>query len=94
MIFIVQDDSLKKHGWFVQEKDELWWNRRHQMPSHLTLFTLRGDNWADSANNKPVIKNLLLRKITSDCFTAEIHLDKFVPMHRWQQAGILLLEDT
>lgn len=90
----VHDDSLKKQGWMVQEKDELWWSRRNQIPSHLTLFTLPGDNWADSANNKPVIKNLLLRKITSDCFTAEIHFDDFVPARRWQQAGILLLEDT
>jgi hypothetical protein len=54
---------------------------------------LRGDNWPDSLN-KPDIKNLLLRKISEDCFTAEIHLSEFIPQQNWQQAGILLLEDT
>lgn len=89
----VNEDSLKNNGWFLQSKDEQWWQKRNEMPSHLTLFTLRGDNWKDSAN-APEIKNLLLRKINPDCFTAEIHLDDFVPMQKWQQAGILLLEDT
>jgi Beta xylosidase C-terminal Concanavalin A-like domain len=89
----VQDDSLAAHGWFVKAKDELWWRRRNEAPSHLTLYTLRGDNWPDSVNS-PVIKNLLLRKISSGCFTAEIHLDNFMPKQNWQQAGMLLLEDT
>ncbi len=89
----VDDDSLKSNGWFLQMKEEAWWNKRNVLPSHLTLFTLPGDNWTDSAH-EPGIKNLLLRKINADCFTAEIHLDNFVPLHEWQQAGILLLEDT
>ena len=87
------EDSLKNNGWFLQAKDEPWWNRRGEDPSHLTLFTLHGDSWADSAN-APAIKNLLLRKISSDCFTTEIHFDNFIPKQNWQQAGILLLEDT
>jgi hypothetical protein len=57
------------------------------------LFTLNGDNWPDPSS-KPDIKNLLLREITTDCFTAEIHLKDFIPDQEWQQAGILLLEDT
>ncbi len=89
----VNADSIKAKGWFVKSEDKLWWNKRDAMPSHLTLYTLPGDNWADSTH-EPAIKNLLLRKVSSDCFTAEVHLDNFVPMHRWQQAGILLLEDT
>lgn len=89
----VQEDSLASRGWFVQNRDEKWWERRGEYPAHLMLFTLRGDNWADSAN-APAIKNLLLRKVSSDCFTTEIHLDNFMPLKRWQQAGILLLEDT
>jgi hypothetical protein len=89
----VREDSLKNNGWFLRSKDEQWWAKRKDMLSNLTLFTLRGDNWKDSANS-PEIKNLLLRKINSACFTVEIHLDHFVPMQRWQQAGILLMEDT
>lgn len=89
----VNEDSLKQNGWFIQSKDDSWWKKRNMVPSHLTLFTLRGDNWKDSANT-PEIKNLLLRKINTDCFAAEIHFDGFVPMKRWQQAGILLMEDS
>ena len=89
----VSGDSLKANGWFLQAEDTPWWNKRNEVSSHLTLYTLKGDSWADSAHT-PGIKNLLLRKITSDCFITEVHLDNFVPLHRWQQAGILLLEDT
>lgn len=89
----VQEDSLKNSGWFLLSKDTAWWNRRNDLASHLTLFTLMGDSWADSTHS-PGIKNLLLRKVTSDCFTTEIRLDNFVPLHRWQQAGIILMADT
>jgi Beta xylosidase C-terminal Concanavalin A-like domain len=89
----MQEDSLTEHGWFVKAKDALWWNRRNEEPYHLTLYTLRGDNWPDSAN-APLIKNLLLRKISSDCFTTEIHMENFIPKQNWQQAGIILMEDT
>ena len=89
----VAEDSLINHGWFVQSKDTPYWNRRNDKPGHLTLFTLQGDNWPDSGE-VPGIKNLLLRKITSDCFTAEIHLTNFIPEQNWQQAGILIMEDT
>ena len=87
------EDSLYSRGWFLQAKDSMYWNKRNTEPAHLALFTLNGDNWPDSAN-KPGIKNLLLRKITSDCFTAEIHLEDFLPQQNWQQAGIILMEDT
>lgn len=89
----VHEDSLEKNGWFVKAKDTLWWSKRNNYPSHLTLYTLPGDNWPDSANS-PGIKNLLLRSISSGCFAVEIHLDNFMPKLNWQQAGILLLEDT
>jgi hypothetical protein len=89
----VQDDSLAHNGWFVKDKDPVWWNKRNIVPSHLSLYTLRGDSWSDVANT-PVIKNLLLRKISSDCFSAEIHIDGFIPQKEWQQVGILLMEDT
>ena len=89
----VKEDSLKDHGWFLQARDNKWWNKRDEMSSHLTLYTLMGDSWSDSVHT-PVIQNLLLRKITTDCFTTEVHLDDFIPLRRWQQAGIILLEDT
>ncbi|MEP6684594.1 MAG: hypothetical protein ABJA35_15090 [Parafilimonas sp.] len=87
------EDSLQAQGWVLQSKDEPYWNRRNEQKGMLSLFTLRGDNWHDSAN-EPGIKNFLLRKISSDCFTAEVHLQNFFPDKEWQQAGVLLLEDT
>jgi Beta xylosidase C-terminal Concanavalin A-like domain len=89
----VADDTLSTHGWFIKSKDEQYWNKRSDKPGYLTLYTLKGDNWPDSLN-KPDIKNLLLRKISADCFTVEIHLSEFIPQQNWQQAGILLSEDT
>ena len=89
----LSDDSLASRGWFVQSKDPVYWNRRNEQPAQLSLFTLQGDNWPDSLH-APGIRNLLLRKIAADCFTAEVHLENFVPAANWQQAGILLLEDT
>ncbi len=89
----VQRDSLTKHGWIIKSEDKAWWSKRNEHPGELTLFALRGDNWPDSAN-EPDIKNLLLKKITTDCFSTEVHLDNFIPKREWQQAGILLMEDT
>jgi hypothetical protein len=89
----LKEDSLLHDGWFIKDKDKIFWNRRSERPGLLSLFTLTGDNWLDSVY-QPQIKNLLLRKINSDCFTAEVHLQDFFPQHEWQQAGILLMEDT
>jgi len=91
--YSVSEDSLLRHGWFVQSKDDTTWTKRNDKPGFLTLFTLKGDNWPDSLN-KPGIKNLMMRKIFSECFTTEVHLSEFVPTQNWQQAGIVLLEDT
>jgi hypothetical protein len=87
------ETTIANNGWIIKSKDTSYWNRRGEKPGQLTLFTLRGDNWPDPAS-KPNIKNLLLRRVTSDCFTAEVHIKEFIPRHEWQQAGILLLEDT
>lgn len=89
----LHDDSLAARGWFVHSRDIDWWNRRSDNAGYLTLYTLRGDNWSDSVNTGR-IKNLLLRTIPFDCFTAEVRMENFVPKRNWQQAGILLLEDT
>jgi len=85
--------SLREHGWFVQSPDTVFWNQRDEKKDQLTLFTIRGDNWPN-ANEKIGIRNLVLRKIIKDCFEAEVHFAGFLPNENWQQAGLLLLEDT
>ncbi len=89
----IDETSMLANGWFVKSEDTGYWNKRGEKPNRLTLYTLKGDNWPDSLS-KPEIKDLLLRTIPSDCFTAEVHLENFIPKQEWQQAGILLLEDT
>ena len=89
----VSDNDMAKNGWFVRDKNEAYWDNKGTKPGQLTLYTLKGDNWPDPAN-KQGIQNLLLRPIAYDCFTAEVHLNNFIPRQEWQQAGILLLEDT
>jgi hypothetical protein len=89
----VSTDSLAKKGWIIKSEDSIWWNKRNEMPGHLTLYTLTGDNWA-LGKNPAKIKNLLLRKVKSDCFMVEIHLTNFIPKQNWQQAGLLLSEDS
>lgn len=89
----VREDTLTGRGWFVKAKDSVYWERRGEVPGCMTLFTLKGDNWPDPVQT-PVIRNLLLRKIPCDCFTIELHLKNFIPRQNWQQAGILLMEDT
>lgn len=87
------DDALQNNGWFVKAKDAEWWSKRNTSPGALTLYTLKGDNWPDTAS-KPGIPNLLLREMPAECFTAEVHFENFIPQAEWQQAGIMLMEDT
>ncbi|GAB4032909.1 hypothetical protein [Spirosoma jeollabukense] len=92
--FHATDESyLKQHGWFVQDKNARFWSRRAEKPNHLTLFTLKGDNWPKTGE-VPRVQNLLLHEILDDCFYTEVHFNDFVPDSNWQQAGLLLLEDT
>jgi hypothetical protein len=90
-------DSLTKNGWMLKNVNKEYWNKRAGIPGQLSLYTLIGDNWpvAGIENAKaPGIRNILVRKIESDCFTTEIHFTNFIPTHSWQQAGILLSEDS
>lgn len=89
----VQEKTLVKKGWMVLHKNESYWIKREAQPNHLTLYTLKGDNWPQKGE-KPYIQNLMLRKIQDDCFSAEVHFAQFIPHESWQQAGLLLLEDT
>ena len=87
------DLNLNNRGWFVKSPEHAWWPKHGDMPGSLTLFTLRGDNWSLGSNSAG-IKNLLMRKIRYDCFTVEAHIEDFVPVKNWQQAGILISEDS
>jgi hypothetical protein len=87
------EDSLIKHGWIIKSVDSVWWKKRSEKPGHLALFTLKGDNWKN-ADHDARISNLIMRRIQSDCFTVEIHLTGFMPRQNWQQAGMLLSEDS
>ena len=89
----VSSDSLIKKGWIIKSTDSIWWNKRGEKPGYLTLYTLAGDNWPNS-QNRAKINNLLMRKIKSDCFMVETHITDFIPSGSWQQAGILLSEDS
>jgi hypothetical protein len=86
-------DAMQGRGWWVASKDPAYWDKRAERPGCLTLFTLKGDNWPDPVQ-RPMIRNLLLRRIPCDCFTIELHLHDFIPRQNWQQAGMLLMEDT
>ncbi|GGA91765.1 hypothetical protein [Puia dinghuensis] len=89
----LSEDSMAARGWMVVSKDTAYWKRRAEQPGCLTLYTLKGDNWPDPAQ-QPVIHNLVMRRIPCDCFTLELHFAAFIPRQNWQQAGILLSEDT
>lgn len=89
----LSESYLAKAGLLVVNKDNTYWAKRTLEPGSLTLFTLQGDNWPD-ANNKPVIKNMLIHALPNGCFTAGLQMQDFIPAAEWQQAGLLLLEDT
>lgn len=89
----VSDTSLARRGWFIKDQDTFYWRQHASQKRALTLYTLKGDNWPDPAN-KQQIRNLVMRAVPYECFTAEVHLSNFLPQQEWQQAGILLLEDT
>lgn len=85
--------TLRGQGWFVHYPNLPFWNHRATPGGGLTLFTLKGDNWPEAGQNAR-IQNLLLRPIDHECFQTEVHFRDFVPSGNWQQAGLLLLEDS
>lgn len=89
----VEENHLFEQGWMLQSRESIFWNKRGDTPGQLTLFTLPGDNWPKS-DQEPRIRNLLLRNIPDACFSTEVHFSDFIPRQNWQQAGLLLLEDT
>jgi hypothetical protein len=89
----VSTSALASRGWCVRDIEPVHWGERGVTPGHLTLFTLAGDNWPQPGV-KPGIRNLLVRHVSSDCFDVDVRFTSFFPRQNWQQAGILLLEDT
>ena len=85
--------ALAQRGWSVHSVDSAHWAQRGAKPGHLTLFTLEGDNWPQPGRT-PVIRNLLVRPLSAECFVVDVRLTSFFPRQNWQQAGLLLLEDT
>jgi len=88
-----REDTLEQHGWILQNPDLRWWDKRSAITGHLSLYTLPGDNWPTNDQHTQ-IKNALIRKLPDGCFSAEIQISGFLPAHNWQQAGIILSEDT
>lgn len=89
----VSGAALAARGWSVHAVDSAHWTLRGAKPGHLTLFTLEGDNWPQPGR-APGISNLLARPLSSECFVVDVRFTAFFPRQNWQQAGILLLEDT
>jgi hypothetical protein len=89
----VSREGLAGRNWLVRSVDSAYWVRRGAKPGHLTLFTLPGDNWPQPGRT-PVVRNLLMRRLPSECFMTDVRLTSFFPEQNWQQAGILLVEDT
>ena len=89
----VEASYLQRQGWWWQAPEQDHWQKRGEKAGQLTLFTLAGDNWPRTGQ-PPVIRNLLLRKISDDCFRTEVQFSEFLPTQNWQQAGLILLEDT
>jgi hypothetical protein len=89
----ISEPVLSAQGWTLQYRDSFWWNRREENPGQLTMFTLEGDNWSN-ARDTPWVGNLLVRPIPTECFTTEVRFSHFLPRQDWQQAGLLLMEDS
>lgn len=82
-----------QHDWILKDGEQDFWKKQDSIQGNLTLFTHRGDNYPDSTG-RTGIQNLLLHPLPEDCFTAELQLTHFIPNENWQQAGLLLLEDS
>lgn len=82
-------DSMKASGWRMNSEYVAAGN--NEMPGHLKLLTLPGDNWGGENEG---IKSMLWREVSSECFTTEIHISDFFPEKNWQQVGLILSEDA
>jgi hypothetical protein len=86
-------ENLKKNGWVIKNMESNFWEKQKDDTGHFKLFTIKGDNFPDTTGHTG-IQNLLLRELNLDCFTAEVQFANFIPYKNWQQAGLLLMEDS
>ena len=86
-------ETLLSNSWMLLSEDSTHWQLRDEEQGYLKLYTLESDNWPDSTKS-PEINNLLVRPVNSTCFSVEAHIENFFPKERWQQAGIILMNDT
>ena len=77
----INSETLTQKGWSIRSADPVWWEKRSDTTGHLTLYTLRGDNWQGISDSLP-IRNMLYRKVTFYCFTGTIDLTNFVPIEK------------
>lgn len=89
----ITDRTLGLRDFTLQNKNNHYWNLHNHEGKGLTLYTLEGDNWPDSTH-QPAISNLLVHPLPEGCFVSELHLEQFIPSANWQQAGLLLMEDS
>jgi hypothetical protein len=90
----VATQALNENSWEIINKTQPYWDKRDSVKGFLRMYTLEGDNWPDTVVTDRSIKNLLVRPLETNCFDVEVSFRDFVPRERWQQAGLILLEDT
>lgn len=85
-------ERLRKEGWEVLFYDSILWNKQLRKGC-LTTYTTPGSLWVTEPDSYASIDNLLIKKISSNCFSVIIKLVNFNPSEPYQQAGIVLLEN-
>ncbi len=85
-------DSLRAHGFKWNDFDLVWWSKQLKDDA-LTLYTLPGDYWV-KPNEPRVIRNLLYKKISGDCFTVFVKVGGFDPQKNCQQLAVFLFDEN
>lgn len=83
-------DHLLQKGWEILFYDSVLWKKQLR-PGFLTIYATPGTLWVTEPDSPPSIDNLLLRRVYSDCFSAEVKLVDFHPKAPYEQAGIIML---
>lgn len=83
----LSDTAMQRRGWLILNKDSVYWSKRNDGAQGLRLFTL-----PPSTGSGP-FRDLLLRPLPYDCFSAEAQLDPSLPAEKGLSAGIVLLQD-
>lgn len=84
-------EGLRAHGFGWQNFDSVWWSKQLRQGS-LTLYTLAGDYWVKPGEPK-IIRNMIYKKISGDCFTIIVKVDDFDPQQNCQQLTVFLFDE-